>query len=135
MDLLRIEYVRVVLAHLGYPMYLLTILGVWRIPGTLALLVPRFARLKEWAYAGAFFNYTSATASHLAIHDGPSHWLLPLIFAALTLVSWALRPPSRRLFTPPRAKTSVFVWGMPVILLIAMLLLTAWTLPTTASLL
>src|SRR5579863_6392513 len=56
-DLLRIEYVRVMLKHLGYPQYLLLILGVWRIPGALALLVPRFPRLKEWAYAGAFFDY------------------------------------------------------------------------------
>lgn len=55
-DLLQIEYVRVALAHLGYPLYLLVILGVWRVPGALTLLVPRFPRLKEWVYAGAFFE-------------------------------------------------------------------------------
>jgi hypothetical protein len=68
-DLLRIEYVRVVLVHLGYPLYLLIILGVWRIPGALALLIPRFPRVKEWAYAGAFFNYTGAAASHFLAGD------------------------------------------------------------------
>jgi DoxX-like family len=96
-DLLRIEYVRVVLAHLGYPMYLLIIIGVWRIPGALALLVPRFPRLKEWAYAGAFFNYTGAAASHFLAGDSAGKWVGPLVLAVFTLISWALRPASRRL--------------------------------------
>jgi len=62
---LRIEYASLALARLGYPPYLLTIFAVWKLPGALALLVPRprFPRLKEWAYAGAFFNYTGAAAS------------------------------------------------------------------------
>lgn len=51
-DLLRVEYVRTVFAHLGYPIYLLTILGVWKLPCAVVLFVPRFPRLKEWAYAG-----------------------------------------------------------------------------------
>ena len=76
-DLLRIEFVRVFLLHLGYPLYLLIILGVWRIPGALVLLVPRFPRLKEWAYAGAFFDYTGAAASHFLAgtgrHSGRRH--------------------------------------------------------------
>lgn len=96
-DLLRIEYVRVVLVHLGYPLYLLIILGVWRTPGALALLIPRFPRVKEWAYAGAFFDYTGAAASHFLAGDRAGQWAGPLIFAAFTLVSWALRPASRRL--------------------------------------
>lgn len=87
----------------GYPLYLLTILGVWKIPGGLALLVPRFPRLKEWAYAGAFFVYIGAVASGIVhIGDlgavmGPLNWITPLTYAALTLASWALRPPSRTL--------------------------------------
>ncbi len=59
-DLLRIEYTRGVLTHLGYPHYVLFILGVWKLPCAITLLVPRFPRLKEWAYAGAVFNYTGA---------------------------------------------------------------------------
>lgn len=74
-DLLRIEYVRLVLTHLGYPLYLLYIIGVPRIPCALALLAPRFPRLKEWAYAGAFFNYTGAAASHLLAGDHASQWM------------------------------------------------------------
>jgi uncharacterized membrane protein YphA (DoxX/SURF4 family) len=55
-DVLRISYVRDVIEHLGYPSYFLVIIGAWKVPGALALVVPRFARLKEWAYAGAFFT-------------------------------------------------------------------------------
>jgi hypothetical protein len=96
-DLLRISYVRGVMEHLGYPLYILSIIGVWKIPCAVALLAPRFPRLKEWAYAGAVFNYTGAVASHIAVGDGPGKWVGPLIYAAFTLASWALRPPSRRL--------------------------------------
>ncbi len=95
-DILRIPYVRGVLAHLGYPPYLLTILGVWAIPGAIVLLAPRWPRLKEWAYAGAVFTYTGAVASHLAVGDGPGSWAYPLFCAGLAGVSWALRPPARR---------------------------------------
>ena len=52
-----------VLEHLGYPAYLLRILGVWKPLGAIALLAPRFPRLKEWAYAGEFFAMTGAAAS------------------------------------------------------------------------
>jgi uncharacterized membrane protein YphA (DoxX/SURF4 family) len=88
-----------ILAHLGYPAYLLTILGLWKLPGGIALLVPGFPRIKEWAYAGAFFVYTGAAASGVVRgRDDPSTLIWgPLIFAALTLASWALRPQSRTL--------------------------------------
>src|ERR671931_362266 len=86
-----------VLAHLGYPPYLLTILGTWKLLAVAALIAPGFPRLKEWAYAGAFFEMTGAVASHLAHGDGPGSVLTLLVMAALLLVSWALRPPSRRL--------------------------------------
>ena len=94
-DLLRIEFVRISLIRLGYPQYLLYILGAWRVPGTLALLVPRVPRLKEWAYAGAFFDYTGAAASLLFIGARPGQWVGPLLFAGFTLLSWALRPATR----------------------------------------
>jgi hypothetical protein len=83
--------------HLGYPSYFLLIIGVWKMSCAVALVVPRFPRLKEWAYAGAIFNYTGAVASHLAVDDSASKWVGPLVFAAITLASWALRPPNRRL--------------------------------------
>ncbi len=88
-----------VLSRLGYPVYLLTILGCWKLLGALALLVPRFPRLKEWAYAGTFFVYVGATASWVARGGGPGDLMPPLVFAALTLASWALRPPGRILGT------------------------------------
>ena len=96
-DLLRISFVRTVIEHLGYPDYLLSILGVWKLLGAVALLAPRWPRLKEWAYAGIFFNMTGAAASHLAAGDGPDKLAAPIIFTALAFASWALRPPSRRL--------------------------------------
>ena len=91
-DLVRIDYVRDVVEHLGYPKYLLTIMGVWKIPGAVALLLPRFPRLKEWAYAGAVINYASAIASHITVGDGISAIIAPAALLALTVTSWALRP-------------------------------------------
>jgi hypothetical protein len=129
-DLLRIEYVRVMLAHLGYPLYLLTILWVWRIPGALTLLVPRFPRLKEWAYAGAFFNYTSAAASHFLLGDRANYWVVPLVFALLTLISWRLRPPSRRLPENHVMKTKPALWAVPALVVTMMLVVAYLTLPT-----
>lgn len=91
------EPVAEVLAHLGYPVYLLTILGVWKVLGAMALLVPRFPRLKEWAYAGSFFVYTGAVASGVVRGlDDPGTFIWPpLIFAVLTFASWTLRPQNR----------------------------------------
>jgi len=86
------------IVRLGYPVYLLNILGVWKILGGLAILAPGFPRLKEWAYAGIFFDLTGAAASHAFSGDtGPYafHVIVPILFTALTVVSWALRPPSR----------------------------------------
>ncbi len=86
-----------VLAHLEYPVYLLTILGVWKLLGGVALLAPRLPRLKEWAYAGAFFLYTGAAASGLVLgrDDLGAYFWPPVIFALITMTSWALRPPGR----------------------------------------
>jgi hypothetical protein len=93
------EPVAEVLAHLGYPAYLLAILGVWKLLGGVALLAPGVPRLKEWAYAGAFFVYVGAVASGMILgRDDPGTFIWPpLIFAAITMASWALRPPSRML--------------------------------------
>lgn len=85
---------------LGYPAYVLTILGVWKILGTVALLVPGFPRLKEWVYAGLFFNMTGAAVSHAMSNDYGAyafHIVVPLTLAGIAIVSWALRPPGRML--------------------------------------
>jgi uncharacterized membrane protein YphA (DoxX/SURF4 family) len=96
-DILQVPYVHdLVVQHLGYPAYFLVIIGVWKVPGAVALLVPRFPRLTEWAYAGAFFTYTGAAASHLAVGDGVALWWGPVVFAAIEAVSWVLRPSARR---------------------------------------
>lgn len=85
------------MAALGYPPYVMTILGLWKIAGTLAILAPRLPRLKEWAYAGAFFDLTGAAASHAASGESAARIIIPAAFALLVLASWALRPASRRL--------------------------------------
>lgn len=88
------------LVQLGYPVYFATIIGFWKLAGAIAILVPRFPRLKEWAYAGIFFNMTGAAATSLFTHSAAWHLVVELVIAALTVASWALRPPSRRLAGP-----------------------------------
>src|SRR5260370_31211571 len=72
------------ITHLGYPIYLLTILGIWKTLGVVALLIPKFPLLKEWAYAGFFFAMSGAVFSHIASGDSvtaifPAEFLLILI--------------------------------------------------------
>jgi hypothetical protein len=96
-DLVKNPYVRQIFSHLNYPEYLLTILGAWKVLAFVALLIPGFPRLKEWTYAGLFFVYFNAVVSHIFTGDGASVWMGPLVFSGITLISWALRPQSRRL--------------------------------------
>ena len=94
---------------LGYPMYFFAILGFWKFFGALTILVPGFPRLKEWAYAGIFFDLTGAAASN-AMSGGYGaygfHVIAPLIITGFMVASWALRPPSRTLGTIFPAKSS-----------------------------
>jgi uncharacterized membrane protein YphA (DoxX/SURF4 family) len=97
---------------LGYPVYFITIIGIWKVLGAITLLAPRLPRLKEWAYAGIFFNVTGAAASHAAVGDYgiyAFHILVNLFFATLVIASWALRPQSRALgyLFPVEARDSV----------------------------
>lgn len=85
------------ITNLGYPVYFLTILGVWKILGVVALLIPRYPLLKEWAYAGFFFAMSGAAFSHLAHGDGPVEYFGSLLLLVLTAVSWYFRPADRRL--------------------------------------
>ena len=82
--------------HLGYPAYLATLLGVWKVLGAIALVAPRNARLKEWAYAGIAFDLTGAAWSHAASGDGAKA-IVPLVFLAIAIASYVLRPQSRTL--------------------------------------
>ncbi|KZE79038.1 hypothetical protein AV654_16260 [Paenibacillus elgii] len=86
--------------NLGYPLYVLTILGIWKVLGAVALVVPGFPRLKEWVHAGIFFLMTGAALSHAFANDYGDYGfalILPLSYAALNFASWALRPKSRKL--------------------------------------
>jgi len=94
-DLRRTDEVRAVVAQLGYPAYLLTIIGAWKLAGVVALLMPGFPRIKEWAYAGAVITYGSATASHLTVGTGGGAPVAASVLLALTVASWALHPPRR----------------------------------------
>jgi DoxX-like family len=83
---------------LGYPLYFFAILGFWKVLGAIAILVPRFPRLKEWAYAGIFFDLTGAAASCAAVGGYGAyafHVIAPLLLTVFTVASWALRPESR----------------------------------------
>jgi uncharacterized membrane protein YphA (DoxX/SURF4 family) len=85
------------ITHLGYPAYILTMLGVWKILGVVALLVPKFPRLKEWAYAGFFFAMTGAIFSHIAVGDPITATFPALLIVILTVVSWNFRPADRKI--------------------------------------
>jgi len=91
------RFVLDVITHLGYPPYVLTILGIWKLLGGVGLFVPGLPRLKEWAYAGIFFELTGAAASWVLHGDNASELIAPLILTVLAIASWALRPPSRTL--------------------------------------
>ena len=88
---------RGVVPQLGYPMYFFAVLGFWKVLGAIAILVPRFPRLKEWAYAGIFFDLTGAAATWAAVGGSGEalHIIAPLIITGFTMASWALRPQSR----------------------------------------
>ncbi len=77
--------------HLGYPVYLLTILGVWKILETTAVLIPKYPLLKEWAYAGFFFVMTGAIFSHLITNDPVIEILPALLLLILTIISWVFQ--------------------------------------------
>ncbi|GGO62808.1 hypothetical protein GCM10012289_08240 [Nonomuraea cavernae] len=87
------------IVELGYPVYILTMLGTWKLLGAVAIVVPKYPLLKEWAYAGIFFLLTGGMFSHIASGD-PWYQLLPALFLLiLTIVSWHFRPTGRKLLT------------------------------------
>ena len=96
-QLLRLKEEVDMFTHLGYPLYLLTILGVWKMLGVVAMFIPKFPLLKEWAYAGFFFAMTGAIFSHLANGDSPKELFGPTLLLILTFVSWHFRPADRKI--------------------------------------
>lgn len=83
--------------QLGYPSYFLTILGVWKMLGVVAVLIPKFPLLKEWAYAGFFFTMSGAIFSHIAMGDPMSEIFPSLLLLTLTVISWYTRPADRKI--------------------------------------
>ena len=82
---------------LGFPVYFIVLLGVWKVQGSIAILVPGFPLIKEWAYAGIMIDLTGAAVASMATGGAWWHAAAPLLIAVLVVASWALRPESRRL--------------------------------------
>lgn len=82
---------------LGYPGYFLPIIGIWKLLGVVAILMPRFPLLKEWAYAGFFFLMSGAILTHFAVRDDAGEFFGPTLLLALTIVSWLFRPNDRKI--------------------------------------
>lgn len=101
MDLAKGPELQAGMAHLGYPAYFATILGAWKIGGGIAVLAPKYPRLKEWAYAGMFFDLTGAALSHAFSGDAAGKIMTPLVVLAFVGASWALRPASRTIAPVP----------------------------------
>jgi len=87
------------ITQLGYPEYFLPLLGVWKMLGVIAVLLPKFPLLKEWAYAGFFFAMSGAVISHLVVRDPAIELFGPILLIVLTVVSWYLRPESRKIIS------------------------------------
>jgi len=82
---------------LGYPTYFISLIGVWKVLGVIAILIPKFQLLKEWAYAGLFFAMSGAVISHIASDDVSVQIIAPFLLAVFTVLSWYLRPPDRKI--------------------------------------
>ncbi len=97
-QVLRTKAMVDLITPLGYPAYFLVILGAWKILGVIAILMPRFKLVKEWAYAGFFFTMTGALASHLACSDYAASAILGPIFQTVFIItSWYFRPADRKI--------------------------------------
>ena len=95
-QLLKMDEEVKMMTHLGYPLYFLTIIGVWKILGVIAILIPEFPLIKEWTYAGFFFAMSGAVFSHMAAGEGTKEFFGPVLLLILTIVSWYFRPAERK---------------------------------------
>ena len=105
-QLLKMKEETVMMAHLGYPIYFLTIIGIWKILGVVAVLVPKFPLVKEWAYAGFFFAMSGAIFSHIAVGDPLKEIFPASLLLILTVVSWYFRPADRKTSFNRKAENS-----------------------------
>lgn len=137
-NLLTIDWVEAQLAHLGYPDYFAYLLGVGHFLAAVAIIVPGFRLIKEWAYAGIFLLWSGAVVSHLALGDGLVSWGPPLMFLAFAVASWALRPADRRLRDRPadigtvgadRPEPGPRAWAVSIGLVVALSAVSLLTLP------
>lgn len=96
-QIMHSEAMNAIITHIGYPLYFMYIIGVWKVLGVVAILVPGFTLLKEWAYAGFFFLLTGALLSHVAMGDDGKEILGPLFQTLFVVVSWYFRPANRKL--------------------------------------
>jgi DoxX-like family len=87
------------ITQLGYPVYFLTLLGVWKILGVVTVLIPKFPLLKEWTYAGFFFAMSGAIFSHIASGNSVNEIFPSLLLLILTVVSWYFRPADRKIMS------------------------------------
>ncbi len=86
-----------IVTRLGYPLYLLSIIGTWKILGIIVILIPGFRLVKEWAYAGFFFVLSGAAISHLAAGQSLAEAVPSLILLLVTVLSWYFRPMDRKI--------------------------------------
>jgi uncharacterized membrane protein len=88
-----------IIVHLGYPLYFMYILGAWKILGVIAILIPKFGLVKEWAYAGFFFVMSGALFSHLAMGDSIAEIFPSLVLIIMTVASWYFRPADKKVIS------------------------------------
>lgn len=98
-QLLQVKEEVALFTRLGYPAYLLSILAIWKFLGVVAVLIPKYPLLKEWAYAGFFFVMSGAVFSHLAVGDEAMEYFGPVLLLVLTVVSWYFRPAGRKIIS------------------------------------
>lgn len=96
-QLLKVKEEANMFTRLGYPLYLLTMLAIWKFLGVIAVLIPKFPLLKEWAYAGFFFAMSGAVFSHFAVGDEAKEFFGPSLLIILTVISWYFRPSDRKI--------------------------------------
>ena len=98
-QMLQIGGYNEIVTQLGYPLYMLSILGTWKILGVIAILIPKRPLIKEWAYAGFFFAMSGAAISHFAVGQPFTEALPSLILLLFTLLSWYFRPDNRKVIS------------------------------------
>lgn len=96
-QMLQIGGYNEIVSNLGYPLYFLSIIGVWKILGVIAILIPKYQLLKEWAYAGFFFVMSGAFISHLAVGQAFTEVIPSLTLLIVIVLSWYFRPADRKI--------------------------------------